>query len=404
MEKQKWALFALASIPLMMTLANSMFIPVLPVIEQKIGISPFQSSMIITVYSVVAIPLIPIAGYLSDLLGRKKVIIPSLIITGIGGAISAFAAWKLENPYMLILIGRFLQGIGASGAFPVVLPTVGDMFKEEEQVSQGLGIIETSNTSGKVLSPIFGALLAFIIWYIPFFAVPVLSIISIVLVLFLVKPPKNEKSEKQKFKQFIQSIKEVFHNNGRWLTATFIIGCLSMFVLFAFLFHLSSILEDTYDIKGVLKGVILAVPLLILCTASFLTGKKVGNNKVLMKWLILIGNGCASISFFFVKVDMTLVVLLVFLSLAGLGIGVSLPCLDSLITEGVEKDVRGSITSLYSSMRFVGVAAGPPLAAIMMKSLPYFLYVTLAALCIVAVLLTFLLIKPDEVSSSTKAS
>ena len=45
-------------------------------------------------------------------------IIPSLIITAIGGLISAWAGWKMDNPYWIILIGRALQGLGAAGAFP----------------------------------------------------------------------------------------------------------------------------------------------------------------------------------------------------------------------------------------------------------------------------------------------
>ncbi|MBB6454803.1 ACDE family multidrug resistance protein [Salirhabdus euzebyi] len=396
MHKQRGALFALASIPLLMTLGNSMFIPVLPILEKELDISAFQSSMIITVYSVIAIPLIPIAGYLSDKIGRKKVMIPSLIITGIGGAISAFAAWKLDNPYMIILVGRLLQGIGAAGAFPVVIPTVGDLFKEEEKVSQGLGIIETSNTFGKVLSPILGALLAIIIWFAPFVSVPILSLIAIGLLFFLVKPPKNEEPKHSTFKQFLKTIKKVFKQNGRWLTTTFFIGCLNMFVLFGFLFHLSSILEDEYNMKGVMKGFILAIPLLFLSIASFITGKKVGESKPIMKCLIFIGNVSSAVSLFFIKMDMTLFMMLLLLTFAGIGIGISLPCLDALITEGIKKDIRGSVTSLYSSMRFVGVAAGPPIAAILMKSFPAFLYIGFAGLSLVAAIITFLFIKPDS--------
>ncbi|HWI48958.1 MAG TPA: MFS transporter, partial [Rummeliibacillus sp.] len=48
-------IISLASIPLVMTLGNSMLIPVLPILEEKVGISSFQSSMIITSYSVAAI-------------------------------------------------------------------------------------------------------------------------------------------------------------------------------------------------------------------------------------------------------------------------------------------------------------------------------------------------------------
>ncbi|MCK9524688.1 MAG: MFS transporter, partial [Limnochordia bacterium] len=113
-------LTAIASIPFVVTLGNSMLIPVLPIIGRELGISPFQSSLIITVYSIVAVIFIPLAGLTSDRVGRKKVIIPSLAITGVGGLISAVAAVSTRNAFYFILTGRFIQGIGAAGAFPIV--------------------------------------------------------------------------------------------------------------------------------------------------------------------------------------------------------------------------------------------------------------------------------------------
>ncbi|GMA65365.1 MFS transporter [Alicyclobacillus fastidiosus] len=188
---KKLDLVSLASIPLIMTLGNSMLIPVLPEMERQLKIGSLQVSMIITVYSVVAIFLIPVAGYMSDQYGRKKIIIPSLIITAIGGLVSGLAAWFLKDSYWVILIGRLLQGIGAAGAFPIVLPLVGDMFKSDDDVSQGLGIIETANTFGKVLSPILGATLALVVWYLPFLSIPVFCLVSVVLVAWLVKVPRR---------------------------------------------------------------------------------------------------------------------------------------------------------------------------------------------------------------------
>src|SRR5699024_3545880 len=181
--KTNWIFIALASVPLMMTLGNSMFIPILPLMEKELSISSVQSSYLITAYSVVAIFCIPIAGFLSDKFGRKRVIIPALIVTAIGGLIAGFAASFLEESYRIILMGRILQGIGASGAMPIVIPLVGDLFNKEE-ASATLGKIETANTAGKVLSPIVGSSLMMLVWYLPFYAIPVLSIISCLLIFF----------------------------------------------------------------------------------------------------------------------------------------------------------------------------------------------------------------------------
>lgn len=400
-SKQKWAILSISSIPLVMTLGNSMLIPVLPSMEKKLSITSFQTSMIITVYSIVAIILIPIAGYLSDHLGRKKIIIPSLIIAGIGGLISGFAAWKMANSYWIMLVGRSLQGVGAAGAFPIVLPLVGDMFKNDDDISSTLGLIETSNTLGKVLSPILGAFLAGFIWFLPFFSFPVFCLLSTFMMIFLVKCPKT-KEKPLPFKKFLSNLKNIFSEKGHWLYAIFFIGGILMFVLFGILFYLSEIFEKEYGIKDLKKGFFLALPLGALCLSSFITGKVIKKNKNLMKWItfsgIIVAGGAVAALYFSMKLWFLITMFLI----SGIGIGVGLPCLDALITEGIEKGERGTVTSLYSSMRFIGVAAGPPVVALLMKYSHNWIIFLLSLVSIITAFVVFKAIKPGEQKKSAK--
>ncbi len=396
---KKKDLLAISSIPLIMTLGNSMLIPVLPGMRSQLNVSSFQVSLIITVYSVVAIFLIPVAGFLSDRFGRKKVIVPSLILTGLGGLLCGIASVWFGNAYLWILVGRFIQGIGAAGAFPIVMPLVGDLFQEEAQVSAGLGIVETSNTFGKVLSPILGSLLAALIWYAPFWAIPVLCAASLLMVWFMVKVPKKKSQDKPpRIPDFFKSVKTLFKEKGRWLYAIFALGGISMFVVFGTLFYLSEMLEDEHGMHGVLKGSMLAIPTAALCVCSFGTGKLIGDHKKRMKWFNLAGVvllsaaalACAWFGENSLLLDMTLI------SLSSAGVGIALPCLDAFITEGIEKEQRGTVTSFYSSMRFIGVAAGPPVASVMLKpSAGPFFYLA-AGLGAVAVLLSAFALKPKE--------
>ncbi|MDL4842726.1 MFS transporter [Aquibacillus rhizosphaerae] len=403
LHEKRWAIVSLASIPLIMTLGNSMLIPVLPLMEKELDISKLQSSYIITVYSIVAIFLIPIAGFLSDRFGRKVIIIPSLILSGLGGLLSGYAAWKLDNAYTFILLGRILQGIGVSGTAPIVLPLVGDMFKREKDVSATLGLVETSNTFGKVLSPILGALLAGVIWYLPFFSIPVFCLTSAILVLFLVKKPKNEKKGPQ-FKEFWHNTKQAFHQHGNWLFAVFIIGAILMFILFGILFYLSSILEDTYDYKGLTKGLYLAGPLAALCLASYITGKVIKDNLVKMKWITFFGILVTGGAVIAIRFSEQFIYLLIVFLICGIGIGVGLPCLDALITESIGKAVRGTITCIYSSARYMGVAAGPPVAALFMNINLTWMVATFLILAILAAILAFRTIKPQSGGSQSSST
>ncbi|CEG27505.1 MFS transporter [Bacillus sp. B-jedd] len=399
--KQKWAILSISSIPLVMTLGNSMLIPVLPAMEKELNISPLQTSMIITVYSIVAIFLIPVAGYLSDHIGRKKVIIPSLFITGIGGLISAWASWKAADAYWIILAGRALQGVGAAGAAPIVLPLVGDMFKREDDVSSTLGVIETSNTFGKVLSPVLGAFLAGILWFLPFLLIPVFCAISILMMIFLVKCPKAEEKPIP-FKTFFKNVKDTFTQKGRWLYAIFFIGGILMFVLFGILFYLSEVFEKEMGFKDIKKGLLLALPLGALCLSSFITGKIIKKNKLLMKWMILAGILMAGGAIAALYFSERLWFLLTMFTICGVGIGVCLPSLDALITDGVEKKERGTITSIYSSMRFIGVAAGPPVIALLMKKSEGWIFILLSGVCLISALITLLKIRPGNKEQKSK--
>ena len=398
-EKKTMQIFSLASIPLIMTLGNSMLIPVLPTLEKELNISAFQSSLIITVYSVISIVCIPIAGYLSDVFGRKKVIIPSLILTGIGGIIAGISPLFFKDAsYWLILLGRFLQGMGGSGAFPVVIPLVGDLFKNEKQVSNTLGIVETSNTAGKVLSPILGSLFATISWYAPFLAIPGLCLISLLLVAFFIKAPKTPSIPKP-FKTFVKDIAAIFKQKGKWLMGVFLIGGVIMFVLFGTLFYLSKVLEKHYHIDGVRKGFIIAIPLFALSIASLMTGKQIGQNKKLMKWLTFAGMFLLLVAMGMLTFNPPIRLFLFYLFIGSVGIGMTLPCLDAFLTEGIEKENRGTITSLYSSMRYVGVGLGPPLFAFLMKKSTFLTFLIATAAVLLAVFMSLWAIHPKATSS-----
>jgi ACDE family multidrug resistance protein len=85
-----------------------------------------------------------------------------------------------------------------------------------------------------------------------------------------------------------------------------------------------------------------------------------------------------------------LVLMLIVTSILGLAIGAMLPTLDAIITENIEKTERGTITSFYSSARFIGVAAGPPLMSVVMN---HYLNVSFIISGVVGLVLLFCVFK-----------
>jgi len=389
-KSQGMAIAAIGSIPLIMTLGNSMLIPILPAMKSSLELSQLQVSLTITVYSIAAAIFIPILGYFSDRFSRKVIIIPSLILTIIGGVIAGLGSSTL-NSYIWLLIGRVIQGIGAAGSAPIAMALTGDLFKGEEQ-SRVLGILESSNGLGKVLSPILGSLFGLIVWYSIFYAIPVLSLVALILTWIFIKE-KGYREAPPPFRKYFHGLLNVFKLEGRWLFICYLAGGVCLFTLFGILFFLSDVLEEKHKIEGVIKGVILAIPLLVMVTTAYLTGSKIGKNLEKMKLWMLIGFGLMTASYILLAFFGKLIPFLAILSISSVGAGLILPCVNSLITGSVGKSKRGFVTSLYNSVRFIGVAIGPPVFARLMDWSIKGMFLSLAALTLIVGLLVLLFIK-----------
>ncbi|MBO9598286.1 MAG: MFS transporter, partial [Cohnella sp.] len=163
-------------------------------------------------------------------------------------------------------------------------------------------------------------------------------------------------------------------------------------------FYLSEKLEDK-GIDGIAKGGLVAIPLAALCTTSWAVGKWIGNRKRLMKWISVFGfalsTGCMCALALSHKDSSVFTICVLFAASAGLG--AALPCLDSLLTEGIDKEQRGTVTSIYSSIRFLGVAIGPPLAALITERSGAAWFWLLFSSCGVAVILMLIAVKPNKV-------
>lgn len=384
---------AIATIPMVLVFGNSMLVPVLPEMQKALDITKFQSSLIISIFSLAAGICIPLIGYLSDQLGRKIIIIPALIIYGGAGVLAGMGA--IWDSFTIIIIARAIQGIAAAGTAPIAMALVGDMYEGGTE-SKALGLTEASNGAGKVLSPIIGSLLALIVWYASFFAFPVFCALSLIAVMFLIKEPKH--NHKQKLKDYLHKVGTIFKEKGRWLITSFFAGSLGLFILFGVLFYLSNILEkEPYSIDGVVKGLVLSIPLLGMVITSYTTGSLIKKNGHLIRWLMNIGLIAMTLSLaatiFFFK---NIYVFIGLLTLSSIGTGLLLPCLNTMITGAVKKSERGMITSLYNSLRFLGVAFGPPLFGWMMDQSDRMVFITVSSLSLLTLGLVFFLIKPPQ--------
>lgn len=349
----------LCLVPLIMVLGNSMLIPVLPAMQGVLGVNESRIGLLITAFSIPAGLVIPFAGILSDHVGRKTIMAPALVIYGLGGLICGLVSLFVSQKFLGIVVGRVVQGIGAGGTYQLAMALTGDIFKSRER-TKALGLLEASNGLGKVASPILGAAIGLIAWYAPFFAYGALAIPAAVAVWLVVEEAGERK--KQPLPQYFSDVKAVFQKKGVSLLSSFFLGMVALFTLFGVLSLYSDILEEQFGVMGFVKGFVMAGPVLVMAAASLTLGvvlqKKLAKllKPTLITGIIAIVAGLVLMTMLAAKWPMFAAVCII-----GLGTGAVLPSLNTLITSCTDKQKRGLITCLYGTVRFFGVAFGPPL-------------------------------------------
>lgn len=357
-------LISLSLVPFLLVLGNSMLIPVFPLFQSKMHITNFQVRLLITLFSFPAAVAIPFVGFLSDKVGRKVVIVPSVIIYGLCGLAAGLAATFMKRPFTLILVFRVIQGISGAGTAYIAMALAGDIFKSGKR-SNAMGSLEAANGMGKVLSPILGTLFAAISWYFLFYAYAIISIPVAICVLIFVKEVKNNAQEG--IKEYLSGIAGIFKKKGLSIAACLVFGLIVFFALFGVLSYMSDIFEDKYGFKGILKGILISIPVLTMCITSFSMGLYLKKVKKYFKLSILTGGVILTVSYVLLIFFTNKYGLLVILGISGIGIGAALTSLNTMVTSCAEMKMRGAVTSLYGSIRFFGVAIGPIIFSVLAK-------------------------------------
>lgn len=170
-----WKVLAILSlIATMVTYAETMLIPAIPDLIRDFHISYNTSSWLITTYLLAGAVMTPIAGKLSDIHGRKKILLIIMIIYAIGVSVAASS-----NTFYSMLIARAFQGVGM-GMFPIAYTMIRSQFPRNK-ISIGQGIITSMYASGSVIGLVVGGgIIQYYGWHTTFITVIPISIVLLI--------------------------------------------------------------------------------------------------------------------------------------------------------------------------------------------------------------------------------
>jgi MFS family permease len=137
--------------------------PAIPSIENLLKIDSQYSSWIFSIYVLFNLVGISLFAKLSDKYGRRKIYIISILIFAFGSLVVS-----LTSSYDYLLLGRAIQGFGASGIFPVASAVIGDLYPKEKR-GQLLGLLGAVFGIAFMIGPLMaGIILNYFSWNVLF--------------------------------------------------------------------------------------------------------------------------------------------------------------------------------------------------------------------------------------------
>lgn len=345
-------LLIIFTISLIAILGVASITPAFPSLRTALEVPVESIGLLITVFTFPTVILGPIIGIFADRLGRKKILVPSLILFGIAGFTCAFV-----RDFNLLLLLRFLQGIGAASLLSLSVTLIGDLYVGDRRAT-AMGYNASISSIGTALYPTIGGALATLGWYFPFM-LPIVAIPVGILVLFGLKNP--EPQGQRNLKVYLRNAVKALKN--RQLIGLFIASAANFVLLYgAYVTYLPSLIADKFGAEPFTIGLFLSsVSVAIAFTAS-----QLGNLARHFSETTLI-----RASFVFYAVALLIIpfvpnlwLLLIPTTLFGIGLGIGFPSIQTLLAALAPKEYLATVISVNGTFYGLGQTIGPLLMGI----------------------------------------
>ncbi len=318
--------------------------PILPAIAESLKATPFETELLFTSYLAVTGLAMLVTSWISSRIGAKKTLLIGLalivvfaLLCALSGSVDAVigfrAGWGLGNALFISTALATIVGAASGGSSAAIILY---------EAALGLGI---------AIGPLLGGLLGEQSWRAPFFGVVVLMAIAFLAVLVLLRGPEGKRTPvafSAPFKALgrpalaILAVAAFFYNIGFFILLAFSpfpLGFGAMGIGFTFF------------------GWGLALAITSVWVAPLLM-RRMSRTSVILTVLPLLAVDLI-VAGLLVESATALVVCIV---IGGLLLGVMNTVLTEAVMEATDLP-RSVASSAYSSVRFLGGAIAPPLAA-----------------------------------------
>ena len=348
--------------------------PILGRYAERFGANGLQVGLLFASFSLAQMVFAPVLGRISDRVGRKPVIVFSLVGTAVGSVITgaAGALWVL-------FLGRVIDG--ASGASVAVAQGAVADIAPPERRAQLLGMLGAAFGVGFVVGPALGGLAALGGPHVPFYVAGAIAAVNAVAAMIRLpetKPTAPGPAPKSAGRAALTPDLRRYAAVGLLSTLGFA-GFEATFSLWG---------EETFSLaEGSTALVFLFVGAVLVLVQGLLIGRltaAVGSRRLLRSGLAVVAVGMVALG-----TTSTWPLLFVALALISFGQGIAGPSGTALVTEAAPLDRRGEALGYQQSVAAFGRVAGPVIAGLLFDHVavdaPFFAAAVMAALALSAV-------------------
>lgn len=179
---RKHVIFGVSVLALLMGSMTTTAIAVaFPQMVSDLKTSLVWAGWVLTVYQLVFIATMPLAGKASDAFGRKRVFLACVVLYSIGSIASTFAP-----TIHLLIAARIVQAVGGSGLLPSAVGIVNDAYPQSR--TRAIGFISSIPPIGQIIGPNLGGFLVGWFGWRSVFWIPVPLALALLIVALLVFP------------------------------------------------------------------------------------------------------------------------------------------------------------------------------------------------------------------------
>ncbi len=377
------------------------------IVAQLGGLSIY--SWVFSIYMLASTTTVPIYGKISDLLDRKKVYTFSMVLFLVGSVLCGLA-----NSMEALIIFRAIQGLGAGGIIPMALTVIGEIFDVEKRAKMQ-GLISGVWGLSSIIGPLIGGFLVDqISWHWVFYINLIPGVLAILFVWLAWVDQERQASYKLKLdvsgtilltvavlsllmgfnglenpsnlwfivvsivllvvlifveKQSLDPILPLKLFKNRLFVVAFLHGILAGWAMFGSLSYVPLFVQAVIGTSATMAGISLTPMSLSWTLTSILGGRFI--LRFNFRILAIVGMLLLAVGSFLMTTigeATSLITIMVYTSLMGIGMGLTIPVFMIIVQTSVSKGVLGTATSTLQFSRSIGGTIGVSVLGVFLSS------------------------------------